>query len=132
MITTDGYYNRFLPARDQPGAITRRLLRESLGLPVAWLADRWGLPEEEVAGWEHAPKMPEAQWRDLYALYLERNRLADKVARSHCFNAVPMPATESPDGMPIGWHHSIALRVWQSMAAGDLDWTDAVPDPSAA
>lgn len=84
--------------------------REALGLPVRWLAERWGVSTVTVQRWERDRAVPTELADDLRGIELAADDLARGLADAGGDVAVPATDAESPDGMPAAYHRAVALR----------------------
>lgn len=97
-----------------------KVLRESLGLSLAWLAQRWGLESERgPKRWqERNEPIPEARAADMEQLAA----IADGLVEWHLTELltdaagdrrllVPRVDADSPDEFPASFHRAVAARV---------------------
>lgn len=93
--------------------------RESLHLPVSWLADRWGVRRHSVDRWEDGSRsIPEDLGRDLEALEAQAAMLVEDGVRAAApVLHVPRMSGTCEDGMPASWHRMIAKRTAGSTGA---------------
>ncbi|KFI40355.1 hypothetical protein BACT_1057 [Bifidobacterium actinocoloniiforme DSM 22766] len=87
--------------------------RESLHLPLEWLADRWGVLRQSVQRWERGDRrIPDGIASDLEALEAQADLLVEDGAdRGDDVLLVPRTDMAREDGMPAAWSRAIAKRV---------------------
>lgn len=96
-----------------------KVLRESLGLSLAWLSARWGLASERgPKRWQEADRpIPEDRAADMeriaaHADELAERRLVDLLGQPDWpVLLVPRVDADSPDEFPASFHRAVAARV---------------------
>ena len=100
-----------------------KVLRESLGLSLAWLAQRWGLESERgPKRWqERNEPIPEARAADMEQLAAIADGLVEWQLTELLADAagdrrllVPRVDADSPDEFPASFYRAVAARVsWE-------------------
>lgn len=100
---------------ENPGSLTAAeftALRESLHLPVAWLADRWGVRRQSVLRWQSGERaIPDQIAADLELLAADTDKaVCELSALGLQVIEVPLGDGEAKDGMPKAWHRMVGRR----------------------
>lgn len=87
-------------------------LRESMGLTLQWLADRWGVTLQNVKRWENGRTLPPMLAKDMLAL---KRSFDDEVANlvDSEEESVTVPRHDSKTkrgGKPAAWSRAVAQR----------------------
>ena len=116
-----------------------KVLRESLGLSLAWLAQRWGLESERgPKRWqERNEPIPEARAADMEQLaaiadglvewQLKTEQLADAAGDRRLL--VPRVDADSPDEFPASFYRAVAARVsWELEGRLKIEYRAGISD----
>lgn len=101
-------------------------LRESLHLPVAWLADRWGVRRQSVLRWQSGERaIPDQIAADLELLASDTDRaVLELSARGLEVIEVPKGDGDAEDGMPKAWHRMVGRRAASASALVRLSYPE--------
>ena len=119
-----------------------KVLRESLGLSLAWLAKRWGLESERgPKRWqERNEPIPEARAADMEQLAAIADGLVEWQLTELLADAagdrrllVPRVDADSPDEFPASFYRAVAARVsWELEGRLKIAYPIAEPATAAA
>lgn len=107
-------YDHELPERMSAAEFTA--LREALHLPVAWLADRWGVRRQSVLRWQSGEhRIPDYIAIDMNKLAMNTQDVILDL-RSKKLNLIEIPRGDgrAEDGMPKAWHRMVGRQVARS------------------
>lgn len=115
-----------------------KVLRESLGLSLAWLAQRWGLESERgPKRWqERNEPIPEARAADMEQLAAIADGLVEWQLTELLTDAagdrrllVPRVDADSPDEFPASFYRAVAARVsWELEGRLKIEYRAGISD----